>query len=161
MIHLPGQDRDLHYWRKLIDIITWKLSKARAGMLSSNCLMVSQGPSPTPTRTIDKGYSLHEIHHKLETRGYQQNETGFPSMKQYCYYLALTMASMVCCSCGVDPPFSVSTLLVTCHKKKANGNYINVWELSLLNPNRYRCKESLSSQIRFQHNSLYLSISDY
>jgi hypothetical protein len=35
--------------------ITWKLSKLRAGILSSNCCIMSQGPSPTPTRTIDRG----------------------------------------------------------------------------------------------------------
>lgn len=27
-------------------------------MLSSNSLIMSHGPSPTPTKTIDKGYSL-------------------------------------------------------------------------------------------------------
>jgi len=39
-------------------LVTWKLSKARAGMLSSNSLIISQGPSPTPTKMIDRGYSL-------------------------------------------------------------------------------------------------------
>lgn len=34
---------------------TWKLSKVLCGMVSSNCCMVSQGPSPTPTNTIDNG----------------------------------------------------------------------------------------------------------
>ena len=36
-------------------LLTWKLSNALAGMLSSNSLIMSQGPSPTPTRTIDNG----------------------------------------------------------------------------------------------------------
>lgn len=39
-------------------VLTWKLSNARAGMLSSNSLIMSHGPSPTPTKTIDRGYSL-------------------------------------------------------------------------------------------------------
>lgn len=34
---------------------TWKLSKSRAGILSSNFFMSSQGPSPTPTSTMDNG----------------------------------------------------------------------------------------------------------
>ena len=37
---------------------TWKLSKARAGMLSSKFFIMSHGPSPTPTKIIDNGYSL-------------------------------------------------------------------------------------------------------
>ena len=44
-------------------------------MLSSNCLMVSQGPSPTPTRTIDNGYSLQTgIHHSLENKAEEINK---------------------------------------------------------------------------------------
>lgn len=44
--------------QKTSQTLTWKLSKARAGILSSNSLIMSQGPSPTPTSTIDKGYAL-------------------------------------------------------------------------------------------------------
>uniref|UniRef100_A0A0A9GBI7 Uncharacterized protein n=1 Tax=Arundo donax TaxID=35708 RepID=A0A0A9GBI7_ARUDO len=41
----------------MIDVkfTNWKLSKSRAGSLSSNFCMSSQGPSPTPTSTIDNG----------------------------------------------------------------------------------------------------------
>jgi len=42
----------------LLVTLTWKLSKALAGMLSSNSFIMSHGPSPTPTKIIDKGYSL-------------------------------------------------------------------------------------------------------
>ena len=34
---------------------TWKLSYLRSGILSSKFFMPSQGPSPTPTRTIESG----------------------------------------------------------------------------------------------------------
>lgn len=40
------------------EILAWKLSNARAGMLSSNSFIISHGPSPTPTNMIDRGYSL-------------------------------------------------------------------------------------------------------
>lgn len=42
-------------------VLAWKLSKARAGMLSSNSLIMSHGPSPTPTRIIDNGYWLQKL----------------------------------------------------------------------------------------------------
>lgn len=37
---------------------TWKLSNLRAGILSSNFFISSQGPSPTPISTIERGYML-------------------------------------------------------------------------------------------------------
>lgn len=40
---------------------TWKLSNNRDEILSSNCFIVSQGPSPTPTRIMDNGSSLQKI----------------------------------------------------------------------------------------------------
>ena len=47
--------------------VTWKLSKARAGILSSNSCIMSHGPSPTPTNTIDKGSALQHKRKKEET----------------------------------------------------------------------------------------------
>jgi hypothetical protein len=38
--------------------ITWKLSNDLWGSLSSNCFITSQGPSPTPTSTMDRGREL-------------------------------------------------------------------------------------------------------
>lgn len=44
---------------------TWKLSKDLAGMLSSNSFIISHGPSPTPTKIIDKGNSLQQWRYRL------------------------------------------------------------------------------------------------
>lgn len=43
---------------------TWKLSNNLDEILSSNCFIVSQGPSPTPTRTMDNGSSLQQFKQK-------------------------------------------------------------------------------------------------
>lgn len=48
---------------KWLPLLTWKLSNARSGILSSNSFMVSKGPSPTPTKIIDRGYSLQLYKH--------------------------------------------------------------------------------------------------
>lgn len=45
---------------------TWKLSNARCGILSSNSFIASHGPSPTPTRMIERGYSLHTIFDQID-----------------------------------------------------------------------------------------------
>lgn len=37
---------------------TWKLSNSRWGMLSSNCCIAFHGPSPTPTKIIERGCLL-------------------------------------------------------------------------------------------------------
>jgi hypothetical protein len=55
--------------------LTWKLSKARAGMLSSNSSIMSQGPSPTPTNTMDKGNSLHTKTKEAISREYMTQDT--------------------------------------------------------------------------------------
>jgi hypothetical protein len=99
-------------------ILAWKLSKARAGMLSSNCLIISHGPSPTPTNTIDKGYSLQIKRHIKKCflcRVYDHKQTAMQ-------YLAFTIASTVFLSCGLSWPRSVSTLLVTCPMVSRNKN---------------------------------------
>lgn len=56
-------------WMEVIVLrLTWKLSNARDGILSSNSLIISQGPSPTPTKTIERGNllqwnkSIYEYH---------------------------------------------------------------------------------------------------
>jgi hypothetical protein len=91
---------------------TWKLSKARAGMLSSNSLIISHGPSPTPTKTIDSGYSLQFNEYKNP----RYIDSILDERNRRRTYLAFTIASIVFFSCELSLPCCVSTLLVTCVK---------------------------------------------
>lgn len=59
---IAGWNFQQNYERKS----TWKLSNNLDEILSSNCFIVSQGPSPTPTKTMDKGSSLQQIQQKGE-----------------------------------------------------------------------------------------------
>ena len=43
-------------------------------MLSSNSLIISHGPSPTPTKTIDSGYSLQFNENIRMQNGIQRRE---------------------------------------------------------------------------------------
>jgi len=52
-------------FKRRIKEVTWKLSKAREGMLSSNSCIMSHGPSPTPTKIIDKGSALQHKRKEL------------------------------------------------------------------------------------------------
>lgn len=98
--------------------MTWKLSKARAGSLSSNFCMSSHGPSPTPTSTMDKGYEL-QTESSFCVRFNYPRILNLPYTVRACQtvddHLAMTMESTVLRSCGLRSPSLVSTLLVTCN----------------------------------------------
>mmetsp|Transcript_38137 Transcript_38137/g.84999 ORF Transcript_38137/g.84999 Transcript_38137/m.84999 type:complete len:277 (+) Transcript_38137:891-1721(+) len=68
-----------------VKLTNWKLSHLRAGSASSNSRIISHGPSPTPTMTMDRGSSL-----------------------------AATIALTVACSCGLSWPGGRSDARVTC-----------------------------------------------
>lgn len=94
---------------------TWKLSKPRAGILSSNSRIVSHGPSPTPTKIIESGCSLLGTKDHFNLALTWATQTCCLNKKNsLVQYLAATIAFTVASSCGLECPGSVSTLLVTC-----------------------------------------------
>lgn len=68
---------------------TWKLSKDRSGMLSSNSFIISHGPSPTPTKTMDKGNLLQYLKKKkIKLASNLRKQNCFYSINvTFCFFL--------------------------------------------------------------------------